>query len=502
MRQGRPGLDRLSGSNLARAAIAGLILVVIIGLVAWGRTGGAPGASPTPASTAAPAVAGTTAPSVAATSPRPSASSSASPPVTTGSDWPTYHGDLARRGASSDVSTFASLSTAWQDPVDGDVYAEPIVAGGTIVVATERNVVYGLDARTGQQRWRTALGRPVDASTLPCGDIRPVSGITGTPTVGAVDTVRATVYVVAFEQPAHHELYAIDLLSGQVAFHRTVDAPNADPKTHQQRGALAVANGRVYIPYGGLLGDCGSYHGTVVAVPANGPSGALLSYQVPTPREAGIWAPSGVTVDGSGSIFVATGNGASQGAFDYSNSVVRLSPDLKVQDYWAPTDWLSLSRSDTDVGSIGPTLVDNGFVIEAGKNGYLYVLRAGALGGIGGEVARVSVGGGVFGGFAYANGVAYVPCTNGLAAVRIGADGTPSVLWHGPRFNAGPPIVAGGAVWVTDAGSGTLYALDPASGQVKARESLGTMQHFTTPAAYGHLILVAAGGRLVALEMR
>ncbi|MDE3102083.1 MAG: PQQ-binding-like beta-propeller repeat protein [Chloroflexota bacterium] len=501
MRQGRPGLDRLTGSSAARAVVAAAIVVVVVGVALYAR-GGAPEATPSPTGTPTQAAAArSSTPGATASSPRPtpSAATSGSPPATTGSDWPTYHGDAARHGTSANVSSFGSVSTAWQAAVDGDVYAEPIVAAGTAVVATERNVVYGFDATSGTQRWRTQLGQPVDASTLPCGDIRPVSGITGTP---VADPASGTIYLVAFEQPAHHELYALDLRSGAVRWHRAVDAPGADPHVHQERGALALANGRVYVPYGGLFGDCGDYHGAVVAASADGAGGALVSYQVPTPREAGIWATSGVTVDGSGRIFVATGNGASQGAFDYSNAVIRLSPDLKVQGYWAPMDWLALSRSDTDIGSIGPTLVDNGFVIEAGKNGDLYVLRAGALGGIGGEVAKVSVGGGVFGGFAYANGVAYVPCTSGLVAVRIAADGTPSILWHGPRFDAGPAIVAGGAVWVADTGSGVLYALDPGSGQVRIRQSVGMMQHFTTPTAYGGLVLVAAGGRVVALAMR
>ncbi len=474
MREGRPRLDQLTRSSAARAAIAAAVLVIAV--ILWGRAGSVPGTSPT------------------AASPSPGASA-----VAARTDWPTYHGDAARRGASPDAPSFTDVAVAWQsDALEGDVSAEPVVARGTVVVATERNVVYGFDAANGARQWRTQLGPPVDASTLPCGDIRPVSGITGTP---VVDPSSGTVYLVAFEQPAHHELYALDLRSGAVRWHRTVDAPNADPRVHQERGALALANGKVYVPYGGLLGDCGSYHGAVVGVPADGASGALLSYQVPTPREAGIWATSGVTVDASGRIFVATGNGASQAAYDHSNAVLRLTPDLTLEDYWAPTDWLALSRSDTDIGSIGPTLVDNGLVIESGKNGYLYVLRSGALGGIGGEVAKLKVGGGAFGSFAYDRGVAYVPCTDGIAAVRIGADGTPTALWRGPRFDAGPPIVAGGAVWVADIGSGTLYALDPATGRAKISRSLGTMQHFTTPAAYGDLILVAAGGRLVALRM-
>src|SRR5512142_332191 len=167
-------------------------------------------ASTAPAGTSAPS--GTTAPAVTSAGSSPSSA----PGV---ADWPTYHGDAARTGVSTALASFSAVDPAWQtDALDGDVYAAPIVVSGVAVVATERNSVYAFDARTGAQRWRTTLGAPVDGTTLPCGNIKPVTGITGTP---VADASTRTVYVVAFEQPYHHELYAIDLASGAVRFHRT-----------------------------------------------------------------------------------------------------------------------------------------------------------------------------------------------------------------------------------------------------------------------------------------
>jgi outer membrane protein assembly factor BamB len=416
------------------------------------------------------------------------------------SDWPTYNGDTARAGASRDIASFSSVADAWQtDVVDGDVYGEPIVARGMVIVVTERNFVYAFDAKTGAKRWTANFGIPVDAATLPCGNIRPVSGITSTP---VADTGAGIVYVVAFERPAHHELYALDLGSGAIRAHRTVDPPGADPNVHQQRSALALANGNVYVPYGGLLGDCGAYRGSIVAASTSAWDAPLRSYVVPANREAGIWAPPGIAIDADGRLYAATGNSDSSGTFDMNDAVIRLTPDLKVEDYWAPSDWLALSRSDTDIGSVGPTLLPGGLAIEAGKNGYVYLLRAGALGRIGGEVTKLKPCGSVFGGFAFADGVAYVPCTDGLAAVRV--DGTTlRALWRGPRSSSpGSAIVAGGAVWVTDPVGGMLWALDPANGSVRYQRSVGKMQHFTTPAASGDLIYIAADGKLIALRMR
>jgi outer membrane protein assembly factor BamB len=412
-------------------------------------------------------------------------------------DWPTYHRDPARLGQGA-AGSFSAVDVAWvSGALDGDVYAEPIVVRGLVIVATERNSVYALDERTGATRWHATFGPPVDGNSLPCGNIKPVTGITGTP---VADPASGLVYVVAFEQPAHHELYAIDAVTGMTRFHRTVDPPGADPKVHQERGALALANGRVYVPYGGLAGDCGNYRGSVVGASATAAVGDLLSYRVPNSREVGIWAPSGIAVDASGTLFVATGNGQDTQAYAFSDAVIRLSADLQVEDWWGPTDWLALDRTDTDVGSVGPSLLPGGIAVVGGKSGIVYVLRAADLGHLGGEVNKAKVCGGVFGGFAFAAGVLYVPCTDGLAAVQIGSDGSLRTLWRGPRSATGPPIVVAGAVWLTDPASGTLYALDLASGQPRVQRQLGPMQHFTTPGAAGTEILVAAGGTVIALQ--
>jgi polyvinyl alcohol dehydrogenase (cytochrome) len=463
-------------------------------------------AAPTPSPAPAETIAVATATPTASPSPTPAPTAPSAPTATpaptvvraSGSDWPTYHRDQARTGASTETASFTAVDPAWQsDVLTGDVYAEPIVVGGYAIVATERNVVYSIDARSGTVRWRTALGTPVTSNTLPCGNIGPVTGITGTP---VADPSAGLVYVVAFETPLHHELYAIDLATGEVRFHRTVDAPGNDPKVHQQRSALTLANGRVYIPYGGLAGDCGAYRGTVVGVSASTASGDLLFYRVPANREGGLWAPSGLAADANGRLYAVTGNSDTSGTFDMNDAVLRLSPDLALEDYWAPTDWLSLSRGDTDIGSIGPTLLPNDRVIESGKNGVVYVLRASNLGGIGGQLASLRVCGSVFGGFAFANGVAYVPCSDGLAAVQV--DPSLRLLWRGPRGTIGAPIVAGGAVWATDYNSGVLYALDLAGGAVRFQRTVGAMAHFVTPTAFGDEILIAAGGRLQALRMR
>jgi outer membrane protein assembly factor BamB len=408
-------------------------------------------------------------------------------------DWVTYHRNLARTGLDPTSPRLAQVRQRWTRQLDGQLYAEPLVAGGRVLAATEGDSLYALDAGTGRVLWRVRLGTPVDGATLPCGNINP-SGITGTP---AIDARSRTVYAVGFLQPAHHVLFAVDLVTGRVRWRRAIDPPGADPKVHQQRAALAVSRGRVYVAYGGLFGDCGDYHGWVVSVPAGSPRGALQAFQVPTQREGAIWAPSGPAVDARGNLFVATGNGSSTNSFDFGNSVIRLSPSLQRTAFWAPRNAATLNAQDTDLGSTGPLLLPGGSVFIIGKQGIGYLLDAGRLGGIEGQLASRAVCSAAFGGSAYAAGLVYVPCTDGLAAVRVTGRAL-ARAWRGPGFRAGPPIVAGGAVWTVDLDGGVLYALDARTGGVRFRGSIDHPAQFTTPTAAGPWIYVGGGNRVLA----
>ena len=164
--------------------------------------------------------------------------------------------------------------------------------------------------------------------------------------------------MVAETTGARHDLVALDPLNGNVAWRRNLDVTGRDRHAEQQRGALAVANGYVYVPFGGLYGDCGNYVGYVTATPVSG-SGATLRYEVPTSREGGIWAASGVAVDAARR-GLGRGRQRRQRAgslYDGSDSVLHLSADLKRRlDFFAPSNWGSENAADADLGSTGPLL--------------------------------------------------------------------------------------------------------------------------------------------------
>ena len=427
--------------------------------------------------------------------PATSASPTQQPPAT-GGNWLTYHADLRRTGLEPSGAVWMTVKRQWESVMlDGDIYAEPLVVGERVIVATENDSLYSLDLSTGNVMWRTNLGDPVPGNSLPCGNIDP-SGITGTP---VADPDTGLVYAVAFVQPAHHELVAVDLVTGAVQFRLPVDPAGAEPSVQQQRAALALSQGMLYVAFGGLFGDCGPYHGWIVAVRSDG-SGQPLSYRVAAEERAGIWAPSGPAIDTDGSLFVATGNSNATTGPDLGDSVLRLSPDLRLLDSFTPSDWADLNGGDVDLGSVSPALLDSSLVFQIGKSGVGYLLQTDHLGGIGGQVYSARVCNGAYGGTAYSPPYLYVPCREGLVAIKIGPAPSFATQWRGPSFNAGPPIVAGGVVWTLDLSEGTLYGLDPTSGETRYREPVGSVSHFTTPSATHGGLLVAATRQVIAFS--
>jgi len=381
--------------------------------------------------------------------------------------------------------------------VDGQVYASPLIVAGHVIVATENNTVYSLDVFTGSVVWQRHLGDPVVSSTLPCGDIGPVTGITGTP---AADVAGGRVYAVAYLRGYHHVLFALGLADGSVLWSQTVDPVGSNPSVQQFRGALAIGSGSVYVPIGGLFGDCGNYHGYVVAVPLGG--GLASAYRVPTPTGASIWSPQGPSIASDGSVYVVTGNATSSSSiFGYSDSVLQLSPDLRtMRSYFAPSNWMELNASDTDLGSVGAALLPGGLVVSIGKEGVAYVLRAGALGGVGRQLASRRVCSGAWGGTAWSGSVVYVPCADGLYALNVSASSV-SVAWSARAPRLGSPIVAAGAVWAIEPSTGTLFALDVADGRVLFKTSLGGAMRFSTPAATEGFVVAPAGRSVVAVSV-
>jgi outer membrane protein assembly factor BamB len=413
----------------------------------------------------------------------PSSAQPTSPAATT--DWLTYHGNAARTGDVTGLPAAGQLSVAWSRQLGGAVYGQPLVIADTVVAATESDEVFGLSRATGAVLWHITVGTPLPLSQQPCGDIDPL-GITSTP---VYDPQTKLVYVVAQSGPASHLLVALRVSDGTIAFTRDVPSPDHEPAYDQQRGALALTDGHVYVVFGGHFGDCGPYIGSVVAMPASG-HGAVWSYLVPTAKQGGIWGAGGPVVGPNGTIYVGTGNGAVASThFDGSDSVTALTPELNQIGIFAPTDWRMLSADDLDLGSMSPALLSDGRILQVGKSGVGYLLNATHLGGVGGQLAQAPVCA-AYGGAAVSGSTVYVPCLTGLAAVDTAAT-TVRVLWHGPANVWGSPVVGGGAIWVASPDAGILYELAPGTGQVLHHISVSDqLPHFVSPTLSGSLVLV------------
>jgi outer membrane protein assembly factor BamB len=409
-------------------------------------------------------------------------------------NWPTYHADARRSGSVAGLPAAGRLAIGWSRRLNGAVYGQPLVIGDTVIAATEGDTVYGLSLSSGRVRWATHVASPLPLSSQPCGNIDPL-GITSTPVL-----YRGLVYALAQDGRTKHVLVGLDPASGRVRYRRSVPSPDGRPFYDQQRAALAAGNGLIYVAFGGHFGDCGPYVGSVVGVPAaGGGSKPVVSFKVPTSREAGIWATGGPVIDASGTVYVGVGNGATSPPYDGSDSVTALSPRLQRTDVFAPASWLADNQSDLDLGSMTPALTGAGQILIVGKRGIGYLLNAHHLGGIGGQLAKLRICT-AFGGAAVHGDTVIVPCSGGGPAAVATRGSQLRVAWRGPSSADGSPVIGGGAVWVTDTARGVLYELSPSTGGVRHQIRLGSeLAHFASPSLAGRLVLVGTMHGVVAV---
>ncbi len=425
-------------------------------------------------------------------------------PAASGS-WTVYHGDPAGDGVAPPTSAVDTATAVWTSPsLDGQIYGEPLVYAGRVYVATENDSVYALSASTGAVAWSAHLGPPVPSGSLPCGDITPTVGITGTP---VIDQSRGEIFVVADEliggRPAHR-LVGLSTASGTTEMSQDVDPPGADTAALLQRTGLTLDAGQVVFGFGGNDGDCASYRGRVAAVPETGGAPKYFTVDAaPGESQGAVWMGGAAPViDGSGHIWVSTGNGSVYSdthAYDDSDSVLELTPSLQLMQFFAPGNWAANNSQDLDM-SVAPVLLPGGQVLLAGKSRIVYLLDGAHLGGIGHQEAMLgpACGDDIDGGAAVAGMTVYLPCLAGIIAIRATSSPPALHLLWSSSVGGGPPIVAAGLVW-TIGPNGVLYGLDPATGRVRQQVTIGVpANHFPTPSAGGGLLLAACTDNVVA----
>jgi hypothetical protein len=438
--------------------------------------------------------------------------------------------------------------------VSVNVWAQPLyVENGpngqeAFIIVTQTNHVTALDS-AGKVVWDKTFGTPVPQGLLPahCNSFNPI-GIIGTP---FIDGAGRVIYFDAMSTPdgatVQHLIYGISLDDGSVKTGWPVDVqskflpdggtPGFQAKYQNQRGALQLVNGTVYVPYGGLPGDCQPYNGWVVGVPVASPQ-TPMGWQTAL-RGGGIWATGSLPTDGT-SVFPVTGNTVITSAtWGGGEAVIRLAEGPafsgKTADYYAPSNWHTvLDPKDQDLGGANDVVFDlpgaakPHLVLALGKDKNLYLLDRDNLGGIGSELLKVLV---AFGGVnndsnligspavyrtkqgTYAvfrvNGGYGLGCPKGQGAGNlVSMKITPNplaatVAWCSNDIDLGSPMVtttdgtSDAIVW--DANQ-TLWAYDGDTGvkivSGKNTKMSALMQAFNTPIAAKGRIVVAINGQV------
>jgi hypothetical protein len=467
-----------------------------------------------------------------------------------------YHGSADRSGnfivpsLTWERARKIHLDQGFHPRFSGHLYAQPLYwqppgsSMGVLLVATEDDEVHAIDARSGNKIWTRSLGRPVPLSTQPCGNIDPL-GITGTP---VIDEAAQAIYLdamVADGSGPHHRIFALSLKDGSSLPGWPLDAAEAlaakgqpfHARFQNQRSALAILEGRVYVPYGGHFGDCGDYRGWVLGIRLQDPRD-IVSWST-RGRGAGIWAPGGISSDGK-SLFVVTGNTLDATAWQDGEAVFRLAPELRhdtsPQDFFAPSDWRELDRRDADLGGTNPLPLDvpsggrtEARVLALGKDGRAYLLDRNNLGGIGGSLASEVVSTGPIrtapAAYRVADGVriafqgrgAHCPNAlhdNNLTVLEIRSGPRPAfaTVWCAAFKGEGSPIVtttdghSNPIVWVLGAeGDQRLHAYRGDTGEILfpgggPEDVMTGLRHFQSLLVAGDRLYVGADGRLYAFS--
>jgi len=495
----------------------------------------------------------------------------------------TEHNDIGRTGQnlSETILTTSNVNSTefgklFSQPVNGAIYAQPLYLSGVVINAAAHNVVYvasvldvvyafdadSNDGANASPLWSASMltaahGAAAGAQTY--GGL----GITGTP---VIDPVSNTLYVVAatFEGgQVIYRLHALDVTSGAEKFDGPVAITASDgvvpfvPVEHNQRPALLLLNGVVYVSFGAWNESFDiAWHGWVIGYETGTLTQTGVFCASPNGNKGGIWmSGAGLAADQLdpvnypyGRMFLATANGDYTASYpygnnmDYGDSVVDL--DLtngvpNVTDEFTPYTQAMLATDDLDQGSGGVMILPTqtagshpNLLVQAGKSGSLFLLDRDDLGGYSTTSDQVVqeltlalgntgplAGGGVWSSPAYWNGNVYYwgvydhlksfPLVNGLLAA------TPTMSTELSAYPSTTPSISAngstqGIVWTINAdayttgGPAILQAHDAgnvattlySSATNAARDGAGPAAKLAVPTIANGMVYVGTANQL------
>ncbi len=312
-----------------------------------------------------------------------------------------------------------SFGKLFSTPVEGSIYAQPLVYGGDVIVTTQKADAYAINATTGGVVWKDSFGEPFKASAIKCSDLAPYIGSTSTPVIdSSTGTIYMTTRLFEGKKRLADGVWYLQAISASTGAERPgfpvkiAGTPSNTPgipfnqSYQEQRPGLLLLNGVVYIAF---ASDCDitPYRGIVVGV--NAASGAITTMWsdesgvgTDEDSQAGIWQSGGGLVsDIPGRIILTTGNGVSPSRAPsdappatLSESVLGLTVggegQLTPSQFFAPSNAPALDANDEDLGSGGPIALPTEYfgtkaiphlVVQVGKDGRIFLIDADNMGG-------------------------------------------------------------------------------------------------------------------------
>jgi hypothetical protein len=456
---------------------------------------------------------------------------------------PSRDGHFVQPGLTKTAAAGLVATPGFTGTFQGTMFASPLYwqngpgGVGILIAETTGNDVFALNENTGATVWMRNIGSSPQDSGAGCGGIHPI----GIESTGVIDPATSTLFVagaIGSATISRHEVHALNLMDGTERTGWPVDVATAPPsgsmtfmpQPANQRSALSLLNGIVYIAYGGHVGDCGPYHGWVIGINASNP--AMKGGWATGGQGEGIWAAGGMASDGTG-VFASTGNRTGGGSSTHQDSeaVVKITGLGTRADTYFPSRWQAMDTADADMASVNPVYIEQAgstpskMIVQVAKDGHLYILDAAALGGSNGHKVDFTVTGSgmsihtvpaaykttmgqyfVFTTTANAN---MCPgggsMTRAVVAVKIapGNPPTPTIAWCAPlaSVTTGPIATTtngsdNAIVWYMS--NGTLKGVDGDTGAqiFSSTNTCSNVQRWTSPIALNNKIVVGGNGHL------
>src|SRR5450432_349899 len=413
----------------------------------------------------------------------------------------------------------------WSSPL----YMENGPGGhGAFFAVTLSDMVYAFDETTGAIVWMHSIGTAPGIGFAGCGN---TTGITSTPVIDATTRTLYLAGVVNGAAGVAHEIHALSVDTGMEKTGWPISVSSLkgngtlafDPQIHNQRGALSLVGGVLYVPFGGHIGDCKPYHGWVVAINTATPTMAA-AWATGGQGEA-IWAAGGMASNGDG-VFAVTGN-STVGIPNHADSeevvhVTGMAQVNRTTGIFFPGSWKTMDQGDLDFGSVSPVVitvpgsVPSTMVAATAKDGHFYLLDPANLGGSTPLQDLTIAGGGMSikaAQAAYTSGTGvHVVMNAGNAMCPAGMNGSIISILVSPGSPASGKVAwcAGGGdtspvatstdgkaetiVWVY---SGGLKGYDGDTGApVVSAAGCGNVRQWTSPIAVKGRIVVGGDGQL------